>query len=69
MTDDVSFEHIAALEHLIEGVLPLLIDGSPRRNDAIAMLRAWEQRDTSVGEEVALGNLAEEVLKRLPSTG
>ncbi|ODT97284.1 MAG: hypothetical protein ABS82_01130 [Rhodanobacter sp. SCN 67-45] len=69
MNDDVSFDHIAAIEHVIENLLPLLIEVSPKRADAIALLRTWAERDTSVREEVALGNLAEEVLKRLPSTG
>lgn len=68
MADETSFEHIAAIEHVLEGLLPLLIATSTKRDEAVALLRIWAERDTSVGEEVALGNLAEEVLKRLPSS-
>lgn len=67
--DDTSFDHIAAIEIALERLLPLLIDASPKRDAAIAMLQAWADRETSVGEEVALGNLAEGVLKRLSSAG
>lgn len=63
---DTQIDHHAAVETLLEDLLPLLIAASPAREQAQRLLETWASRETSQGEEVMLGNMAESILKRLP---
>ncbi|AIC13885.1 hypothetical protein LZ757_03165 [Xylella fastidiosa subsp. morus] len=65
--NDVHIDHIFAIELALEGLLPLLIDASPKRNEAIALLQTWAELETSKYEEIQLGELANTVLKRVHS--
>lgn len=63
---DNNTDHIIAIETLLECLLPVLIEASPNRAKAVALLHSWADRETGNPEEVELGNMAETVLTALP---
>lgn len=62
---DMSNDHVFALEYIAEQLLPMLIKTSPAREGISALLKSWAARETSIGEEVVLGTLADEILTRM----
>lgn len=65
---DMSLDHVFALEHVTEQLLPLIIKASPARAEIMALLESWAARETSVGEQVVLGTMADEMLSRIASS-
>lgn len=66
---EILFGKIAALEYVVEELLPLLISASPQRRAIEELLESWAARETSELEEVELGELADSMLKLLSATG
>lgn len=66
---EVTFGKLAALEYVVEELLPILIAASPNRREAEELLESWAARETSVLEEIELGDLADSMLKLLRSAG
>lgn len=66
-SDDMTADHVFALEFIAEQLLPLLIKASPAREEIALLLESWAARETSVGEEVVLGTMADEMLNRIAS--